>query len=203
MAGASFDIVFAGRMAEGADPALVQANVAKLFKTEPAKVAHLFSGQRVFIKKGVDEATARQYQAALGKAGALVEIVAVAEAGPAATAAALEAPAAPQPARSAARGGPAEPPPAARRAAPPVAPDYTVAEPGVVLVEAPPVPSVRIETAHLSLAEVGVDLAERRIATAPSYDLSGLCLAPPGTLLAEASIVPPAQIDTSALSLAE
>lgn len=197
MTGETFDIVFAGRLAEGADPALVRANLAKLFKTEPAKVEHLFSGQRVSIKKGVDAATARQYQTALGRAGALAEIVAARALAPTAAPAAVSAVA------RAKAGGPAETPPAARRETPPIAPDYTVAEPGAMLVEARPVPPAQIDTAHLSLADVGADLVEHRPVAAPDYDLSAFGLAPPGSLLVEPRPVPPAHIDTSALSLAE
>jgi hypothetical protein len=211
MAGETYDIVYAGRIADGADAAQVQANVAKLFKTEPAKVQHLFTGQRVFVKKGVDDATARQYVAAFGKAGALAEIVPAAVASPAAAPAPREPAAAPAPNPMAARTpsaplratGPAEPPPAALRGTPAVIPDYTVAEPGVVLVEAVPVVPKQIDTAHLSLAEVGADLGERRTVAVPQYDLSALTLDPPGVLLVDAQPVPPARIDISGLSLAD
>ncbi|MBI4693814.1 MAG: hypothetical protein HY749_07315 [Gammaproteobacteria bacterium] len=214
MAGETYDIVYAGRIAEGTDAAQVQANVAKLFKTEPAKVQHLFTGQRVFVKKGVDDATARQYVAAFGKAGALAEIVpaAVPPPAPAAITPALREPAAapapnPLPAQTPGAppraSGPAAPPPAALRGTPAAIPEYTVAEPGVVLVEAVPVAPTQIDTAHLSLAEVGADLGEPSAVTVPQYDLSALTLDPPGVLLVDAQPVPPARIDISGLSLAD
>lgn len=195
MADARFDVVFSGKLQAGVDAAQVRENLARLFKTESAKLAHLFTGQAVPIKRGVDAATALQYQAALAKAGALVELID--------TSAAAEQPApAAMPARNP-REAPATVPPAmAARGAPPVAPDYSVAEPGVVLVEPAPVPPPAIDTRHLSVAAVGETLVEPAIVAAPAYDLSGLSLDPPGTLLSEAEAVAPAQYDLSRLSLA-
>lgn len=205
MADARFDVVFSGKLQAGVDAAQVRENLARLFKTESAKLAHLFTGQAVPIKRGVDAATALQYQAALAKAGALVELIDTSAAAEQPAPAAMPAPVlrpAVKPARNP-REAPATVPPAmAARGAPPVAPDYSVAEPGVVLVEPAPVPPPAIDTRHLSVAAVGETLVEPAIVAAPAYDLSGLSLDPPGTLLSEAEAVAPAQYDLSRLSLA-
>lgn len=193
---ATFDVVFSGKLQAGVEAATVRENLARLFKTEPARLAHLFTGEPVPIKRGVDAATALQYQAALAKAGALVELVDT-------SATVAEAAVAPAPrARSGPREAPVTVPPAiAARSAPPVAPDYSVAEPGVTLVDpvvvAPPV----IDTRHLTVAAVGETLVEASVVTPPDYDLSGLSLDPPGTTLSQAEPVAPAQYDLSKLSL--
>lgn len=214
MAGQLFEIVFAGQLAPGADPAQVRANLAKLFKTDAARVEGLFSGRLAVIKKGLDEATARHYQAALAKVGAVVEMVTAGA--PAASGAQASVPTARAPQPPASNQGAAKPAanitpqPTANRPGPatlvtpkPPPDDITIAEPGVILVEAKPVPPANIDTSHLTLAPPGVVLVEPAIVPAPKLDLSGLQLAPVGGLLVEAQPVPTADIDTSALSLAE
>ena len=228
MADSDYKIVFAGQLVEGADPAEVRSNFAKLFKIEAARVEKLFSGNPVVIKKGFDEANARKYQAVLQKAGAIVELSAQSSA--TTTAATVEPePAAPAPeaattstpppsseAASAASESPAKPEPAADEvpatttggsqtaaddvpAGPPVAPDFSVADPGVLLVEHAPVAAANIDTNHLDMAEVGVTLVEHISMPEPEFDLKDLTLAPPGAVLADAHDVPAAEYDTSAL----
>ena len=198
-----YDVIFLGTLQPGADPAQVRENLARLFKTEPARIGHLFSGQPVTIKKGVDAATGRQYVAALAKAGAVADLAELIEAPPAPVSSTAPTPAAKTPpAGPAPRGAPVTVPPAiAARAAPPQAPGYSVAAPGVMLVETTPPPPVRIDTAHLSVAAAGELLVEPARVEAPVYDLSGLTLDPPGTQLSEARPVPPPQFDLSRLAL--
>ncbi len=76
MAEPRFDIAFSGQLAPGADPAVVKTKLAALFKADAARIEALFT-TRTFIKKDVDESTARNYQAALANAGAQVELVPV------------------------------------------------------------------------------------------------------------------------------
>ena len=71
-----YDVVFEGHLVEGADPGVVRDNVAALFKTVPGKLDKLFSGKRFIIKSRVDEQTARKYQQAMRRAGALCQILA-------------------------------------------------------------------------------------------------------------------------------
>lgn len=199
MTEANFDVVFSGRVQSGLEATQVRDNLARLFKTEPERLAYLFTGQRVPIKRGVDAGTALQYQAALAKAGALVELVEVtAEAAPANAA----APPPPPPARAATRAAPVTVPPAiAARDGPPAAPAFSLAEPGAVLVAPTEVPTPTIATDHLTLAAPGATLVEPTTVAAPEYDLSGLCLAPPGAPLSAPEAPPTAQYDLSKLSL--
>jgi len=177
MADQRFDIVFSGQMLPGADPAVMKAGLAQLFKVDAARVDALCA-TRTVIKKGVDADTARNYRVALAKVGAGVEIVrqgAPAAAGP--------------PAPSAAPG------PAA------AAVPLTISEPGVLLVEPTHVAAPEFDLSGMSVADVGVLLVEPTTTPAPEYDLSAFTLAPAGTPLDQRPPPPPADIDTSGLSL--
>ncbi|MGM0565001.1 MAG: hypothetical protein ACQES2_11765 [Pseudomonadota bacterium] len=65
-----YAVIFEGEILEGQDEAAVQQRVGALFKADAAKITALFSGKRVTIKKGIDEATANKFVAAFAKAGA-------------------------------------------------------------------------------------------------------------------------------------
>ncbi len=69
-----YEVAFSGEIAEGADPEAVKAKVGAMFKADANKLAHLFSGKRVVIKKNIDQATAQKYKTALSNAGALCEV---------------------------------------------------------------------------------------------------------------------------------
>ena len=103
-----FEVAFSGQISDGAEPGEVKAKVAKMFNADDAKLAQLFSGRRVVIKKNIDQATAAKYQAALNRAGAECEICLMggtpaAQSAPVAAAApAPAAPAAAKPASAAA-----------------------------------------------------------------------------------------------------
>ena len=183
----SFEVVVEGRLADGADPARVRANLAKLFKTDVARVEHLLSGDWVVIKKGLDEAAAGKYRAVIVKAGLIAEIVdssaGTAPSGGAAPSAEPEAAAAG--ASSAALASPAAPAEtrapaavAAAAAGPPAPLDASMAEPGALLVEPQAVAAPDINTDHLDLAEVGVTLVEPVEVPEPQYDLSSMQLDP-------------------------
>lgn len=223
MAEQLFAIVFKGRLRAGADGAEVRANFAKLFNIDAARVEQMFSGQAVIIKKGLDLLAADKYKAALAKAGAEVDVIDMpatvatpAPAKPAATppAAASEA-ATPAPASAPPRAtSPAAPAPAvdamaARNAPPaalrgtPTALDTTLAEPGVVLVEAVHVPAPAIATEHLAMAEVGATMVDYTPPPAADYDLSNLTLAEAGVTLVEARKTAVPAFDLSGLSLDE
>ena len=74
MSDEKFEVAFSGEVADGADVEQVKLKVAQMFKADEAKLAHLFSGKRVVIKKDIDRQTAVKYQTALNNAGALCEI---------------------------------------------------------------------------------------------------------------------------------
>ncbi len=76
-----FNVVFAGNIAAGANPAAVKANIARIFKANDAMVEKLFSGQRIAVKKAVDQATAMKYRAVMKQAGAVALVEACDEQG--------------------------------------------------------------------------------------------------------------------------
>ncbi len=71
-----FDIIFRGDILPGHQLPQVKAQLAKLFKTDTAKVNGLFSGAAVPLKRNVDQALATKYVAALRQAGADVQLAA-------------------------------------------------------------------------------------------------------------------------------
>ena len=81
----TYAIVFKGEILDGADSAVVQQKVGAMFKADAAKLAALFSGKPVAIKKNVDEATANKFVAAFAKAGAKAYAKDMAAPAPAAT----------------------------------------------------------------------------------------------------------------------
>ena len=148
MAQGTYQIVFSGELQPGAELAMVKRNVARLFKADENNVAALFSGKRIVVKRDIDEQTARQYQAAFHKAGALCHVVDSAAAPakqPAAQPAAVPADTSAPPASET---------PAAAGAIDlaPVGADVADA----VAQEVPPPPDV----SHLSMAAAGSEVAD-------------------------------------------
>ncbi|MCP4769748.1 MAG: hypothetical protein GY875_26240 [Gammaproteobacteria bacterium] len=72
-----FEVAFSGKISEGASADSVKAKLGKMFNADEAKLAQLFSGRRVVIKKNVDQATAGKYKTALNRAGAECEVAAM------------------------------------------------------------------------------------------------------------------------------
>ncbi|MCP5144334.1 MAG: hypothetical protein H6978_05885 [Gammaproteobacteria bacterium] len=201
MSNTRFDIVFTGEISAGVPADTVKANLARLFNANAERIAQMFTGNEVTIKKGVDENTAKAYLAALQKAGAVALIRPQSTPAPATSAApTAAAPTAPAQEPTAQTTSSSD---AGRTAQPPQPISATLAEPGVILVE--PVTQTKPEfaTDHLSLAEPGVTLVEPATVAAPEYDLGALTLAEPGVTLVEPRPVPPARIDISALSLTD
>jgi len=69
-----FEVAFSGQIKAGADLQQVKAKVGAMFKADETKLAHLFSGKRMVIKKNIDQAMANKYKVALDNAGAVCEI---------------------------------------------------------------------------------------------------------------------------------
>ena len=159
MADKLFAIVFSGRIAEGANGAQVRLNLAKLFKVNADKIDAMFFGRPVIIKNNLIAAKARSYQTALAKAGAIVELIEAAGNTSAASAAGT-------PASSKATSGAntAEPPP------PPVAPNLTIAEAGVTILEHVPTPPANFDTTHFGLARIGADLVPYVVVPPANFD---------------------------------
>ena len=69
-----FEVAFSGQIRDGADLEQVKANVGKMFKADDAKIATMFSGKRLLIKKNLDREAATKYRAVFKKAGAKCEV---------------------------------------------------------------------------------------------------------------------------------
>ncbi|PLW83116.1 hypothetical protein CWI75_06770 [Kineobactrum sediminis] len=65
-----YDIVFAGQLLAGHEPATVRARLAQVFKADEATLDKLFSGKPQVLKRNCDKSTALQYKQALERAGA-------------------------------------------------------------------------------------------------------------------------------------
>lgn len=74
MADSDYRVVFEGQIAEGFSIGMVKKNLAKLFKADAERIATIFSGQAVVLKRNIDHPTALKYQAALQKAGAITAL---------------------------------------------------------------------------------------------------------------------------------
>jgi len=74
MAEGDFQVVFRGELTGELSEEEVRQRLASLFKMPEAKVAGLFTGKPIVVKRNLDEATARKFEAAFGKAGAKCEI---------------------------------------------------------------------------------------------------------------------------------
>jgi hypothetical protein len=209
MADDHFQVVLTGTVAEGFEPAQVKANVAALFKVGLDKVDKLFSGRPLAIKKGLDEATAKKYQLALQRAGAVC----------------LVQDTAPQPAPdvlpsrspqldSVSAAGNEDRIPSIDsglhksmvKPAPPSLGELESAQldaPGTLLVEARVTPPAQVDTSALSMDEVGVILAEAEPVPELQLDLSGLSMDEPGALLGEEKDEPTLQVNLDGLSMDE
>jgi hypothetical protein len=186
-----FEVAFAGEVSAGASLVEVKASVAKMFNADAAKVAHLFSGKRVVIKKNIDQATAAKYRTALNRAGAECEVSRMGgeSAAPNATA--------------------ASPPVKAAASAAPAAVQIETRYDG----EVTPPPQVaplgisgdEIEDLDATIAPVGSELQNEYVEVeAPQIDLAGLEVAPVGSDLGTTKkSAPPPPPDTSGITMAE
>lgn len=188
-----FEVAFSGQVSEGANLEDVKARVGKMFNADDAKLAQLFSGKRIVIKKNIDQATAAKYKTALNRAGAECEVIPLDAAVPPAQAA---APAAAAPAESAVS------------AAPPSA-EYETEYDGEV--EPPPqtdplgISGDQIEDLAASIAPVGSELQDSYAEPEePQIDITGLDIAPVGSDIGTARKDPePPPPDTSGITLAD
>jgi len=193
-----FEVAFSGQIVDGADLQQVKAKVGAMFKADETKLAHLFSGKRMVIKKNIDQATANKYKMALTKAGAVCEIKSLS-----ATVENIST----QPVAN-------EPRPAPKsEAAAPQAPAAAPREAPVISGDIPAAPQTAplgvtaddISELSANLAPVGSDMQDEiREVAEPVLDLSGLDVAPAGSDLGQLKKddVPPPP-DTSGITLAE
>jgi hypothetical protein len=189
-----FEVTFSGQISEGANLDEVKARVGKMFKADDAKLAQLFSGKRIVIKKNIDQATAAKYKTALNRAGAECEVnLPGGEASSASLAAAT----------------PAAAPAAPEAAATPPSTEYETAYDG----EAEPPPQTdplgitgdQIEDLAVSVAPVGSELLDAHVEPEePDIDITGFDIAPVGSELSTAKKEPdPPPPDTSGITMAD
>jgi hypothetical protein len=74
---AHYNLIFQGKIVDGASLDEVKNNVARLFKADAAKTAALFSGKSIVIKKNLDTESTKKYLAIMKKAGAIIRAVKV------------------------------------------------------------------------------------------------------------------------------
>lgn len=214
----NFQVLMSGKLVEGIDVAQVKANVAALFKVDVAKVEKLFSGQPVVIKKGLDEVTAKKYQAALQRAGAHCQVVdAYAEISKPA-----QAPSTGQ--QDQAHENAVEPPvndetgddripsidSGLHKYVVKEAPkdlgelgNAQLDEPGTQIVEPQDNPPPTVDISALSMDEPGVTLVESEEAPELEVDLGTLSMDEPGATLVEKEPDPELELDLSQLSMDE
>lgn len=193
-----FNVVFSGEISGRADPAVVRANVGKLFNASEPVLDKLFSGQPVAVKKMVDRATAMKVRAMMKQAGAETRLVQVDEQGRplAAAGATAAAPAQPAPAPAAAA-------PVARPApvAPAVAPAAATAS---AATAAAPKPAESMAERVKRMAEEQLRKDAEQAAAAKAAAAQGSwVVAPAGTRLSPADAGPPPVVpDISGIVLA-
>jgi len=71
-----YNVVLTGRIANGREESVVRGALCVLMKLPAEKIDKLFANAPVTIKRGLDAASARKYQAALEKTGALCDVTA-------------------------------------------------------------------------------------------------------------------------------
>ena len=182
-----FEVAFSGQISDGANADDVKAKVGKMFNADEAKLAQLFSGKRIVIKKNIDQATASKYKTAINRAGAECEVKSIGGDEPATAAAPAES--------------------AAATAAGAVSQEYETQYDGEV---APPpqvdplgITNEQIEELSASLAPVGSELQdEHDAAEIPQIDIDELDMAPVGSDLSTADKDPePAPPDITGITL--
>ena len=163
VAESTYEIVFNGELAEGAERDTVITNLAGLFKTSNDKIARLFGGGEFILKSNLDEANAKRYQKTLHKAGAVCQIrarqpagapQAKAESKPAGAAAAEAADAAVEATTAKQSTTETEAKPAAAST------ELTIDPPGVTIIEPSEKTEAQIDTSAFTLAPVGSDVLE-------------------------------------------
>ncbi|MEX0623640.1 hypothetical protein [Saccharospirillum sp.] len=193
MSEARYDIYFRGDLLDGFYADFVKADMAQLFKTDPARLEAFFAGTPQPVKLKVDKPTAAKYKAALEKIGAKPIIVPMGKAPPAV------ANPTPQPEANTTDQDTKVAPASAG------ASDWTILPPGSDIGEHRDIQPMSVDISGLSLAQMGAALVEQQPRPTPvQVDISGLSLDEPGATLVDHPNRPaPVQVDISALSLDE
>jgi hypothetical protein len=197
-----FEVAFSGQIVDGTNPEEVKTRIRKMFKADDAKVATLFSGNRVIIKKNIDQPTAIKYKAALFQAGAVCEIISMSAGdatSPMPTQQAEEVPATPSAQKS-------EPAPA-----PTEAPRVFIETGEWGVVEPPPqvdplgITGDQIEDLDATVAPVGSAIRDKiEEIPEPQFDLTEFDIAPVGSDIGSPKKEPdPPPPDTTGITMAD
>lgn len=186
-----FEIAFSGQIADGADFESVKQKIGQIFKADENRLAQMFSGKRVIIKREADAATVAKYRGAFGKAGAICEIKSVASAEQTSS-----APSAPAP--QAAAGVNDGETYASRYPESDEVPQALLSDPLGIKGES-------IEDLGVDIAPVGSPmLQEIQEVPEPQIDTSGMDVAPVGSTLSDSKDeAPPPPPDTSGITMAD
>ena len=198
-----FEIAFSGQIAEGADLETVKQNIGKIFKADENRLAQMFSGRRLIIKREADAATAAKFRGAFEKAGAICEIRSMPAAGQASAQPPQQPAAAPAAAASAEQPAPAavnddQQEYVSRYPESDRIPEALVTPEGLVSGD-------QIEALEAEVAPVGSQMLDKlEDVPEPQIDISGIDVAPVGSELSTTpEEEPPPPPDTSGLSLAD
>ena len=174
---AVFEVVFHGQVRADVAPEQARARIGQLFQVGDRQLEMLFSGRRIVIKQGLDQAAAEKYRQAIERAGALCDICPMADSA-------------------------AEPPaPAAPSATPATQRRQTSVQPRDEYMAA----FKDVDAPDLPIAPLGADMQDSYAdPVPPNIDLSALSLAPPGSDLEQLKPSPPPSApDTSHLRLTD
>ena len=192
-----FEVAFSGQINDAADLDEVKAKFAKMFNADENKLAHLFSGKRIVIKKNIDAATAAKYQTAIERVGAICEMKSLSSSNEIAPGPDLKPEA-------------TSPPPSSPPATAPMQTTYTAAaDYGDVLpppeLEPLGITADQIDDLSATIAPVGSELQEEiKEAAEPVIDISDLDVAPVGSAIGSSKKEPdPPPPDTSGITLAD
>jgi hypothetical protein len=195
-----YEIAFSGQIADGADLEQVKQNVARVFKADDQRLAQLFSGKRVLIKREVDALTMAKYRGAFEKAGAVCEIRALNDDAPGSSAG-TATPTVDAQAAAATTGANASSTSSGYQSKYP----ESDAIPQALLTDPLGIRGDQIDDLQADIAPVGTPLLyEIREVPEAQFDLSGLDVAPVGSDLSDGKQeTPPPLPDTSGLTLAD
>jgi hypothetical protein len=211
-----YQIVFRGKLLTGFSPEQVQSNLAKLFRTDEARIAAMLAQPKWVVKAGVDKVQAQKIQDALRTAGMMVAIMTDAPAAPPTEAPAPVVPrpvpvvvAAPIVVAAPNVGVPNVAPPSAAIVAPasatalPSAPETETAADAPLAVK-PKIAAFNPDLSAYSLAEVGAIMdSSGPKKLEQNFALAQFSLAEVGAQIIEKKPFVAKQIDTSAMSLAK
>lgn len=193
-----FEIAFSGQIAEGADLEAVKLQIGKIFKADENRIAQMFSGRRVIIKRQADEATVAKYQSAFKKAEAICEIKPLSEDQSAENQSEIEKPPQAQATTSTS---------ASIESTEDYVSKYAESDqvPQALLTDPLGIEGGQIEALDTELAPVGSQMQHQiKEQQAPTIDISGIDVAPVGSdLITKSEDEPPPPPDTTGLTMAD